>query len=156
DQAARREPAAEGADGVGRLALRHADVRDARERPGPARPGRARRRPGEHGLLRADFDRVAASRYTEVNAMADTPDPQRPLLRHDFTLKEVRALHDTPLFELIDLARAVHRQFHAENEVQLCTLLSVKTGGCPEDCGYCSQSSHHETHVKGEAMLSVD
>ncbi len=88
--------------------------------------------------------------------MADTPDPQRPTLRHDFTLPEVRAIHDTPLFELVDRARAVHRQYHAENEVQLCTLLSVKTGGCPEDCGYCSQSSHHETHVKGEAMLSVD
>jgi len=88
--------------------------------------------------------------------MADTPDPQRSTLRHDFTLSEVRAIHDAPLFELLDRARAVHRQYHVENEVQLCTLLSVKTGGCPEDCGYCSQSSHHETQVKGEAMLSVD
>jgi biotin synthase len=87
--------------------------------------------------------------------MPDTPDPPRPSLRHDFTLAEVRALHDLPLFELIDRARAVHRQFHAENEVQLCTLLSVKTGGCPEDCGYCSQSSHHDTKVKGEAMLPI-
>ncbi len=88
--------------------------------------------------------------------MPDTPDPSSPALRHDFTLAEVRSIHDAPLFELIDRARAVHRRFHAENEVQLCTLLSVKTGGCPEDCSYCSQSSHHETSVKGEAMLSVD
>jgi biotin synthase len=87
--------------------------------------------------------------------MPDTPDPMSPALRHDFTLPEVRAIHDAPLFELLDRARAVHRQFHVENEVQLCTLLSVKTGGCPEDCSYCSQSSHHETSVKGEAMLSV-
>jgi biotin synthase len=87
--------------------------------------------------------------------MPDTPDPQRPKLRHDFTLAEVRALHDLPLFELVDRARAVHREHHAENEVQLCTLLSVKTGGCPEDCGYCSQSSHHDTSVKGEAMLPL-
>ena len=87
--------------------------------------------------------------------MPDTPDPPSPKLRHDFSLAEVRALHDAPLFELIDQARAVHRQFHAENEVQLCTLLSVKTGGCPEDCGYCSQSSHHDTSVKGEAMLPL-
>jgi biotin synthase len=87
--------------------------------------------------------------------MPDTPDPPRPKLRHDFTLAEVRALHDLPLFELLDRARAVHREFHAENEVQLCTLLSVKTGGCPEDCGYCSQSSHHDTKVKGEAMLPI-
>lgn len=88
--------------------------------------------------------------------MADTPDPMSPALRHDFTLPEVRAIHDAPLFELLDRARAVHRQFHVENEVQLCTLLSVKTGGCPEDCSYCSQSSHHETSVKGEAMLPVN
>ncbi|HSU40548.1 MAG TPA: biotin synthase BioB [Polyangiaceae bacterium] len=88
--------------------------------------------------------------------MPDTPDPMSPALRHDFTLPEVRAIHDAPLFELLDRARAVHRQFHVENEVQLCTLLSVKTGGCPEDCSYCSQSSHHETSVKGESMLPVN
>jgi biotin synthase len=88
--------------------------------------------------------------------MPDTPDPMSPALRHDFTLPEVRAIHDAPLFELLDQARAVHRRFHTENEVQLCTLLSVKTGGCPEDCSYCSQSSHHETSVKGEAMLPVN
>jgi biotin synthase len=88
--------------------------------------------------------------------MPDTPDPQPEALRHDFTLQEVRSIHDLPLFELVDRARAVHRRYHADNEVQLCTLLSVKTGGCPEDCSYCSQSSHHHTSVKGEAMLPVD
>lgn len=77
-------------------------------------------------------------------------------LRHDWTLAEARAIHDSPLFELIDRARAVHLAEHAASEVQLCTLLSVKTGGCPEDCAYCPQSSHHETSVKGEAMLKVD
>jgi biotin synthase len=87
--------------------------------------------------------------------MPDSPDPQPEALRHDFTLPEVRTLHDTPLFELVDRARAVHRRFHNDNEVQLCTLLSVKTGGCPEDCSYCSQSSHHDTSVKGEAMLPI-
>ena len=87
--------------------------------------------------------------------MPDSPDPQPEAFRHDFTLPEVRAIHDTPLFELVDRARAVHRRFHTDNEVQLCTLLSVKTGGCPEDCSYCSQSSHHKTAVKGEAMLPI-
>jgi len=77
-------------------------------------------------------------------------------LRHDWTVAEVRALHDLPLFELVDRARAVHIEHHAKNQVQLCTLLSVKTGGCPEDCAYCPQSSHYETPVKGEAMLKVD
>ena len=77
-------------------------------------------------------------------------------LRHDWTLPEIRALHDLPLFELLDRARAVHAAHHTKQEVQLCTLLSVKTGGCPEDCAYCPQSSHHETAVKGEAMLKVE
>ena len=51
-----------------------------------------------------------------------------------FSRSAVRALYDRPLLPLLDEARAVHRQHHADNEVQLCTLLSVKTGGCPEDC----------------------
>ncbi|HVU01857.1 MAG TPA: biotin synthase BioB [Polyangiaceae bacterium] len=77
-------------------------------------------------------------------------------IRHDWTVAEARALHDLPLFELVDRARAVHLEHHKKSEVQLCTLLSVKTGGCPEDCGYCSQSSRHESSVKAEAMLQVD
>ena len=77
-------------------------------------------------------------------------------LRHDWTLREIQEIHDLPLFELVDRARAVHLAFHQKEKVQLCTLLSVKTGGCPEDCAYCPQSSHHETSVKGEAMLKLD
>lgn len=77
-------------------------------------------------------------------------------IRHDWTLAEIRAVHDLPLFELIDRARAVHLAYHQKEKVQLCTLLSVKTGGCPEDCAYCPQSSHHEGSVKSEAMLKVD
>jgi biotin synthase len=76
--------------------------------------------------------------------------------RHDFTLREVREIYDLPLFELIDRARAVHVTNHAAGSVQLCTLLSVKTGGCPEDCAYCPQSSHYATPISGEKMLSVD
>ncbi|AUX23459.1 biotin synthase [Sorangium cellulosum] len=76
-------------------------------------------------------------------------------VRHDWTVAEAMALHDLPLFALIDRARSVHRAFHGEHEVQLCTLLSVKTGGCPEDCAYCPQSSHHETEVGPERMLDV-
>jgi len=68
----------------------------------------------------------------------------------------VRALYDRPLFSLLDEARRVHVSQHAEREVELCTLLSVKTGGCPEDCAYCPQSSHYETAVGPERMLDVD
>ena len=77
-------------------------------------------------------------------------------VRHDFTRREVRDIHDLPLFELIDRARAVHVANHPADSVQLCTLLSVKTGGCPEDCAYCPQSSHHATPVSGGRMLAVD
>lgn len=73
-----------------------------------------------------------------------------------FTREQVRALYDKPLLPLLDEARRVHLQHHPDNEVQLCTLLSVKTGGCSEDCGYCPQSSHHETKVNAEKMLDVD
>jgi biotin synthase len=73
-----------------------------------------------------------------------------------FSREQVRALYDTPLFSLVDRARAVHRAHHADQEVQLCTLLSVKTGGCPEDCAYCPQSSHYTTDALPEKMLDVD
>ena len=72
-----------------------------------------------------------------------------------FTREFVRALYDKPLLPLIDEARKIHLENHEANEVQLCTLLSVKTGGCQEDCGYCSQSSHHETKVEPQKMLDV-
>lgn len=80
---------------------------------------------------------------------------QDGVVRYDWTVEQSRALHNLPLFELIDRARAVHTKEHPKDEVQLCTLLSVKTGGCPENCSYCPQSSHHQA-VKGEKMLQVD
>jgi biotin synthase len=72
------------------------------------------------------------------------------------SLAEVRAIHDLPLPELLFRAHSLHRQHHAADEVQLCTLLSVKTGGCAEDCAYCPQSSHYETPVAAERSLPVD
>jgi biotin synthase len=71
----------------------------------------------------------------------------------EFTLKAVRAIHDLPLPELILRAQTVHREHHPAGEVQLCSLLSVKTGGCPEDCAYCPQSSKYDTGVDPERML---
>jgi biotin synthase len=68
----------------------------------------------------------------------------------------VRSLYDRPLFDLLDEARRVQFTSQPKGEVQLCTLLSVKTGGCPEDCAYCPQSSHYETDVGPEKMLDVD
>jgi biotin synthase len=73
-----------------------------------------------------------------------------------FSRNSVRALYNRPLFALLDEARAVHRGSFPEYEVQLCTLLSVKTGGCPEDCSYCPQSSHYATGASPERMLDVE
>jgi biotin synthase len=73
-----------------------------------------------------------------------------------FSSDFVRALYDRPLFALLDEARGVQRVNQPEDEVQLCTLLSVKTGGCPEDCAYCPQSSHYDTDVGPEKMLDVE
>ncbi len=76
------------------------------------------------------------------------------MARHDYTLEEVRAIHDLPLPQLMLRAQTVHQQHHAADEVQLCSLLSVKTGGCPEDCGYCPQSSKHDTGLEVEKMMT--
>jgi biotin synthase len=70
------------------------------------------------------------------------------------TAADVQAIHDLPLPELLFRAQTVHRQHHAADEVQLCTLLSVKTGGCSEDCAYCPQAARHSTAVEPERMLS--
>jgi biotin synthase len=76
-------------------------------------------------------------------------------IRHDWTLEEVRAIHDLPITDLVHRAQSVHRAHHRPDSVQLCTLLSVKTGGCSEDCSYCPQSSHYDTSVGPERMLDV-
>jgi biotin synthase len=77
-------------------------------------------------------------------------------MRNDWTRAEIAALFDLPFTELIFRAAEVHRANHATGEVQLCTLLSVKTGGCPEDCGYCAQSVHAHTGLKAEKLMDVD
>jgi biotin synthase len=77
-------------------------------------------------------------------------------LRHDWTLPEILAIHELPLTDLLLRAQTVHRAHHDPDTVQLCTLLSVKTGGCSEDCGYCPQSSKHDTSVNPEKMLTVE
>src|SRR6187401_1163943 len=71
-------------------------------------------------------------------------------------LAEVLQILDTPLLELVFRAATVHRAHHDPRFVQCSQLLSVKTGGCPEDCGYCSQSAHSKTPVKRESLLSVE
>ena len=76
--------------------------------------------------------------------------------RHDWTLDEIRAFFELPFNDLLFQAHSIHRENHDPNEVQISSLLSIKTGACAEDCGYCSQSSHHKTDLERERLLPLE
>src|SRR5262245_59156428 len=71
------------------------------------------------------------------------------------TRDDVAALYHTPLLELVFQAAAVHRRHHDPSQVQVCVLLSIKTGGCPEDCAYCPQAARYQTHVTPDGLMDV-
>lgn len=77
-------------------------------------------------------------------------------IRTDWSLEEIKAIYNQPLLELVYRAATVHRQWHAAAEVQVCTLLSVKTGGCTEDCSYCGQAARYHTDIKVKALMSKE
>ena len=77
-------------------------------------------------------------------------------IRHDWTRAEVAALFALPFNELLHRAHAVHREHHDPNAVQVSTLLSIKTGGCPEDCAYCPQAARYDTGVQAQKLMSVE
>ena len=79
-----------------------------------------------------------------------------PPTRHNWTLAEIEAIYTAPLPDLIFRAQTAHRAHHRTDEVQGCVLLSIKTGGCPEDCAYCPQSAHYKTGVEREGLVSVE
>ena len=89
---------------------------------------------------------------SEQNAVQNASNP----IRHDWREEEVGALFGLPFSDLIFLAQTVHRAHFDPNQVQMSTLLSIKTGGCPEDCAYCPQSAHHEAAVKAERLMQVE
>lgn len=77
-------------------------------------------------------------------------------LRHNWTFEEVKDIYNRPLMDLVFEAATVHRQFFNANEVQISQLISVKTGGCPEDCNYCPQAARYTTKINKHALMSVD
>lgn len=77
-------------------------------------------------------------------------------VRHDWSFEEVQSLFDLPFNELLFQAQSIHRQHFDPNEVQVSTLLSIKTGACPEDCQYCSQSGHYNTDLEKEKLMEVE
>ncbi len=82
--------------------------------------------------------------------------PRNSTLRHDWTLEEARVVHDAPFNDLLFRAHVIHRQNFDPNKVQKSKLLSIKTGGCAEDCGYCSQSAHHNSGLKASKLMEVE
>jgi biotin synthase len=87
--------------------------------------------------------------------MERSPEPANDI-RHDWTLPEVEALFARPFSDLLLEAQTVHRRHFRPNEVQISTLLSIKTGGCPEDCAYCPQSVRYDTGLEREALMEVE
>lgn len=77
-------------------------------------------------------------------------------MKYDWTLKELNALYELPLMELISKAHLIHGKYHRIGEVQVCNCISIKTGGCSEDCKYCAQSSRYKTPVAAQPMMSVE
>jgi biotin synthase len=73
-----------------------------------------------------------------------------------FTLNDISTIYEQPFLELLYQAHTVHREHHPKNTIQMAKLLSIKTGACPEDCGYCSQSGHNKTHVEKEKLMCLD
>jgi biotin synthase len=88
-------------------------------------------------------------------AMSEPPDPPADPIRHDWSLEEVGTLLALPFLDLILRAQRVHRAHHAANTVQMSTLLSIRTGGCPEDCAYCPQSVRYQTGLERTPLMEV-
>ncbi|HEX9569867.1 MAG TPA: biotin synthase, partial [Rhodospirillales bacterium] len=97
-----------------------------------------------------------AKPITEPKPAGGRPGDPDEALRHDWTKARAEALFGLPFNDLIMRAQALHRRFFEANRVQMATLLSIKTGGCPEDCAYCPQAARYRTGVKAERLMAPD
>lgn len=88
--------------------------------------------------------------YHQLAALIEQP------VRHNYTRQEIAEIHDLPLPSLLFVAGGIQQRFHPGNKVQLSRLLSIKTGGCKENCSYCPQSAHHETKVSSSGLLDIE
>src|SRR2546429_4987388 len=96
------------------------------------------------------------SMSTKTVPFGEVGQAARPELRYDWTRAEIGGIYRMPVPELVFRAQSVHRQFHAPDRVQTCQLISIKTGGCPEDCAYCPQSAHYEANVERQGLLDPE
>ncbi|KAI0343940.1 biotin synthase [Trametopsis cervina] len=99
--------------------------------------------------------RLARGLATHV-ASPETTAAAAKTTRHDWRKGEIKAIYDTPLLELVFRAAAVHREHHDPSKIQLCTLMNIKTGGCSEDCSYCSQSSRYSTPTEASRLVDIE
>ncbi len=104
---------------------------------------------------------MSATQHNSAHTVSDLAQdaskvPQRAAIRHDWTREEVEAFYDMPFNDLLFQAQIVHRQHFDPNEVQVSTLLSIKTGACPEDCKYCPQSARYDTGLEKERLLEME
>src|SRR6267143_4325357 len=107
-------------------------------------------------------DTVDVSNHSKQSSAGDgdrmgkPPQPGDEAVRHDWRADEIRPIYDLPLLDLVNRAAVVHRRHHPAGEVQVCKLISIKTGACPEDCAYCSQSSSYETEVEPQPLMEKE
>jgi len=109
-------------------------------------------------MLRASRNLVQYATYRSMSTMRPSEEISKSaaVVRNNWTRTEIQQIYDMPLMELVFTAATVHRQHHDPRQVQQCTLLSIKTGGCSEDCSYCPQSSKYDTSVKASKLMGVD
>ena len=91
-----------------------------------------------------------------MTAQRPTPAVPEPAIRSDWSREEIRDIHDLPLPDLLHRAQTVHRRFFNPAEIEAASLLSIKTGGCAEDCGYCSQSARYDTGIRASRLMEVE
>ena len=101
-------------------------------------------------LIKLEHGRVTSLIVSQLESNPENP------VRHDWSDEQIQAIHDLPFPDLLFQAQLAHRRYHDPQKVQLCTLLSIKTGGCPEDCSYCPQSAYYDSGVPSQDLLDIE
>lgn len=99
------------------------------------------------------IDTLARNRDHKMEASNFSQDGELPVIRHDWASDETAAIYNSPFMDLIFSAQTIHRTVFDPDKVQFSRLLNIKTGGCPEDCGYCSQSAHHDVVLQASKLM---
>ncbi|KAI0786056.1 biotin synthase [Abortiporus biennis] len=107
-------------------------------------------------MFRAGSSSFAVSLRVGRSLATHASQSSAPVTKHNWTKQEIKSIYESPLLDLVFKAAAVHRQHHEPSKIQLCTLMNIKTGGCTEDCSYCSQSSRYSTPTKASRLVDIE